>query len=385
MALIFAYATKFIEDKTQNNALTIICIIFYAVFPLNHIFAISTAKDTLFAGFTLLFIIQLYKFIERKNEKLVSYIPVIVSGTLMLLFRNNAIYALILFIPFLILTVIKEKIILYKLIFVILMIILSYILINNFFINITNAKQDVIKEKLSIFSQATAKIAKENKEELTEEEKAKIDYYFYDYEILGNVYKTNIADNSKNTMNCENVENNKIDFIKFMIHLFKQYPKEFIISFIDTTRGYWNIFDNTFNQIGHEDNPMTMGMVELTNYQPHEDLPKIEEHSYIPKLKEFYQKMFCMNYYRKIPILFLLFQPATYFYVLIVALIYAIYKKNKKMILIETYLLLYFLTCFLGPVALIRYIYAVIVSVPIFSISIEKFKKCRRKNETEIK
>ena len=332
-------------------------------------------------------IIQLYKFIEKENIKIVDYIFVISFGILMLLLRNNAIYAMIVFVPFVILILFRQRKKLYELLFVICFICIAYIIINNILIIIVQAQKDVSQEKYSVFSQATARIVKENKEELTEEEKEKINFYFNDYEKLGQVYMSNISDNTKNMINCDNVDNNKKDFLEFMIYLLKKYPSQFIVSFLDTTRGYWNIFDNTFNQIEHEKNPMTMGMLELTNYQIYSYTPPIVEQSLIPQLKIICQKLFCGNEYRKIPILFIIFQPATYFYVLIIALIYSLYKKNKKIIIIEIYLFLYFLTCFLGPVALIRYIYVVIVSVPIFSIGIgiSKNKKTGEKDETKIK
>ena len=51
MAIAFAYATKFIEEKTNNKIITVLSLAFYAVFPLNPIFALSTTKDTLLQVF----------------------------------------------------------------------------------------------------------------------------------------------------------------------------------------------------------------------------------------------------------------------------------------------------------------------------------------------
>lgn len=369
MSLIFSYSVKFIEEESNNKWLKNATLIFYALFPYNQLFPIITTKDVLFAGFVILFIINLYS-ILKKQRKIADYIYFIILTVLMLLFRGNAIYAFVALIPFIIL--IKDKKICIKLLSMFFIIIVLYQISNNVLIYLINEEKGENRAQLCVWSQAVGKICNEKQEELTEEEKEKISFYFEDYKEIGQVYKSNIADNTANMINCENTYSNKADFLKFMIQLGIKYPREFIDSFLNTIRGYWYICDNSFNTIWHNERPYTMGALELYCLPIGIGKYAVLEESKIPKLKEFYQVMFCQNKYEEIPVLYILFQPATYFYILIAYILYSIYKRDKVGLLIGIYLFLYFLTCFLGPCSIIRYIYAVIVCVPIMACIVAK-------------
>lgn len=363
MALIFSYTIKFVEEKTNKKWIRNLSIIFYALFPFNQLFPLMTTKDVLFAGFVLLFVIKLYKILEEKHSKL-DYILIIIIAVIMLLFRNNAVYAIIVCIPFVIITMLKNKQKLIKILISSVVIILLYQVCFNTLIYVLKAEKDTNQEKMSVFSQATAKICNERLDDLTEEEKEKITFYFGDYNKLGSVYESNISDRTKELTNCENVDNNKFEFLKFMIELASKYPREFIDSFLNTIRGYWYICDNSFNKISNEEYPYLKGNLELTFIYMSEDEFGLVENSQLPYLQHIYRAMFCHNDYEKIPVLYVIFQPAIYFYIVLAFLLYSIYNRDKTKIIISVFLFAYFATCFLGPVALIRYIYAIIVCVP---------------------
>lgn len=382
MASIFSYSVRFVEERTDKKWLRNISLIFYAIFPFNQLFPLMTTKDVLFAGFVLLFLIKLYKILEEQSNKKLNYILVMIITILMLSFRNNAVYAIIASIPFIIMVFKKDSRLL-KILLSCVIVIVAYKTLNNGLIYITKATRDSNQEKMSVFSQATAKICKEKSDELTDDEKEKISFYFDDYEELGKVYEANISDKTKAMTNCDNVDNNIVDFLKFMGHLGIKYPRQFVDSFLNTTRGYWYICDNSFNQIHHDEFPETKGCLELTFDEFTEIILKEKENSKLPWLQKFYRKAFCENEYTKIPVLYVIFQPAIYFYIVLGFLLYSIYKREKNQILIGTFLFLYFVTCFLGPVAIIRYIYAVIVSVPVLSSMVLK-KKNEREYEKSI-
>ena len=375
MALIFSYSVKFIEEKTNKKWLRNISLAFFAVFPIIPLFSIMTTKDVMFAGFMLLFVVNLYKIYEEKNQ-LSDYIFFIIISTLMVLFRNNAIYAVLGLIPFIILILRENKKAIKVSAILIILTILSYKLLYIWLMNINDATLGSIKEKMSVFSQAVAKVCNEKEEELTEEEKNIISYFFSDYKRLGKVYLPNISDNTKNLIRCDNVELHQKEFYKLIIQLGKKYPRIYVDSFLNTIRGYWYINDTSFSIIKQDQFPDTFGYFELPFYEnENEQECIVKGYSFIPELKEFDRYMFCKNNYRKIPILYILFQPATYFYMVIAYLLYSLYKKKKINLIVGMFLLLYFATCFLGPVALVRYIYGVILSAPILLSSIVKDKK----------
>lgn len=362
MAGIFAYSVNFIEKKTNKKWIRNISIIFYAIFPFNQLFPLMTTKDTLFAGFVLMFIINIYKIIEEKNT-IADYIYIVILSVLMLLFRKNAIYALVVLIPFTIVVFFKNKEILKKLVIVLLIILLSYKGVNKLLLCLDTKGGTGDGYGTIMTSQAIARICKEKNNELTEEEMEQIKYYVKDFERIKIRYNASLADYAKGLINSTNIQKNKMEFIKFIINLALKYPGTFIDAYLDTIRGYWYISDESFNTIYTDG---SRGCLELTFSQvfKNENIA-IHQNSVIPKLKSFYEDMLAKNYYTKIPVLYIIFQPATYFYILLACVLYSMYKKEKTNLIAEGYLMLYFLTCFLAPCAIIRYIYCVIVSLPV--------------------
>ena len=98
MAEAFAYTVNFIWKETYNKKITVLALIFYAFFPFNHLFPLMTTKDTMFAGLTLFFVVQIYQF-PREKFRIKEYIILSIFAVFMLLFRNNAVYALVVALP----------------------------------------------------------------------------------------------------------------------------------------------------------------------------------------------------------------------------------------------------------------------------------------------
>lgn len=365
MATIFSYSVKFIEEETDKKWVRNIAIIFYAIFPYNQLFSMMTTKDVLFAGFAIIFIINLYKMLKQKYQ-LHEYIYMIIMSVLMLLSRNNVVLTMKASLVLMILIFIKDKYKLIKIISIFLITIIVYQMINGILYSSTSkGTNNESFLRTSVFSQACGKLVKEKEQELTEDEKKKIDFYFYNYKKLGKVYKSNIADPTVNRTNNKNISDNKKEFFEFMLELFKKYPITFLDSYLNTTRGYWYIQDESFNKIWNNQKPDTMGTLELYCFAIGKGKLAVKADSKIPILKEFYQNMFCRNEYRKIPILYIVFQPAFYFYILIAYLLYEIYKKDKIKIAIGTFLFVFFASCYLANCSIVRYMYPIIVCMPI--------------------
>ena len=85
--------------------------------------------------------------------------------------------------------------------------------------------------------------------------------------------------------------------------------------------------------------------------------------------------MFCLNEYENIPILYILFQPATYFYISLAFLLYVMYKKDNTKKTIGIIIFLYAISNIVGACALVRYLYPVIVCTPLMLALSTKNKK----------
>lgn len=95
MAAIYSYTTKIIFNKTNNLLFTIITLLFFSIFPINAIFPLMTTKDVLFSGLVLLYIALFFKLVDQSTYSNLDFIKLVIVAALMLLFRNNAIYAFI--------------------------------------------------------------------------------------------------------------------------------------------------------------------------------------------------------------------------------------------------------------------------------------------------
>ena len=376
MAGVFAYTVNFVWKETDNKVITTLVLIFYAIFPFNQLFPLMTTKDTMFAGFTLFFVVQLYQF-PREKFGIKEYVLLSIFAVFMLLFRNNAAYALVVALPIMMIFLRDNKKKMFDIAIVFVIIFIVYQLCFEGLIIATDSVMQSDIEKLSVISQAIARVSKQKKDELTEDEIDEINYYFEDIDRLIEVYDTNISDDTKRAIVIKKYEENPKGFYKLFVSMVKKYPIICIDSFLDTIRGYWYIFDNSFNQIFHEESPETKGCLELTFYVVTDGTREnlVRDLNELPVLRKFYRSMFCQNNYTKIPVLYIVFQPAIYFYIALACLLYAIYKKDKNLVLPTIYLFLYFLTCFLGPGAIIRYMYANIVATPFILAMCKNNKK----------
>lgn len=366
MASIFSYAVKFIEDETQKKWLRNISILFYALYPYNQLFSITTTKDVLFAGLMIIFTIYLYKMVKEKY-KISDYIFLIIIGVLMLLSRNNAIYTLKVSLPLMMLILIRNRKNLLKVLVTFLIIIITYQNTNNLLYkliqkNSAESSDDEGNLRVSTFTQAIGKIARDKKEELTEEEKQKIEFFFVDYQKLGKAYRINIADSTIAKINMKNVNKNKKEFFEFMLEMGKKYPITCIESFLNTTRGYWYIQDTSFSEINIYKCP---GAFELYHFGIAGNEYEVIQDSKLPLLKNLYINLLRENEYQKIPVFYIIFQPATYFYITLAFLLYIIYKRETEKLVIAIFLFTFFATCYLAHCSIIRYIYPVIVCAPI--------------------
>ena len=173
-------------------------------------------------------------------------------------------------------------------------------------------------------------------------------------------------------INGNNVGKNRKEFYEFIFELGKKYPATYIESFLNTSRGYWYIKDVSFSRIYLHDNP---GALELYDFAIAPDEFEIVYNSKLPRLKEMYIEMFCKNKYQQIPILYIVFQPATYFYLTLAFLLYTIYKKEKNEIVTAIFLFTFYASCFVASCSIVRYIYPIIVCTPLMLAFVANRKK----------
>lgn len=374
MAAIFAYAYVYVSGHMTSKIFRGVMLAFYALFPVNSVMAISSTKDVIFSGLILLCVVLALKIWESDSKGKRNFLTVmfVAACVLMLLFRNNAIYAFYLLVVFavlrLICSVIKKK---KRETGSIGVIILCFCCILLFHVadfaltNILDAKAVNPAEMLSVPSQQFGRVYDMLKKSGTDEETMEKISLYYDAEKM--TYKTYLADTMKgNMINPRNnagysfvgyAKNYIIDYMRLIC----RYPLESIDAFVYLTEGSWYVNDTSYSDIyGHEMKDR-QGALQTKNKPEF----NIVHESKMPRLELFMEKMFSGNDYQKLPILALLFSPALYIWILVICTVVFVTQRDWKFLLPAVFLWTLYLTNLLGPCVLIRYYYPYFVFSPL--------------------
>jgi hypothetical protein len=181
----------------------------------------------------LLYIIKLYDII--KNEQSTKkYITLFIISILVILFRNNGIYTIILSLPFILF--IKEK---RKPVLITFLAILAFnigygkILLPSLKISDTS-----IREALSIPFQQTARLVKYHGDNI-EKKDVKIIDYLLEYDTLGSRYQANISDPVKNKYNKEATSEDLKNYFGVWFKYLWKYPVVYIDATASNIYGYF--------------------------------------------------------------------------------------------------------------------------------------------------
>lgn len=358
MSSIFSYTVLFVYNRTHNRIMSILAIVFYGLLPINSILVISSTKDVLFSGLMLLVTVLAIQYQEREKKITTHKIAngffigfLLLVTVIMLLFRNNAVHAYICFLAVGVYLAVVRKIRISSLIMIAACFIL-YISSDIALTSMLHAQKGKIGEALSVTSQQFGRIY--NCDNL-DREAAEIINYYYDTESM--LYNPHLADSVK--FNLENVEDvgDLVPYIRGAIRLFTKYTRVSIDSYLYLTQGVWYLGDTSNAEIYGSGLESRQGYL-LTDVK---DGFGITHVSKFPELEEFMENAFSANNYQNWPILSLLFSPA--FYVWLFLLAYLAVRGNEKYIL--SFFIFYLLTILLGPCCLIRYVYPFVVIVPV--------------------
>lgn len=353
MSGIFSYTIYYMSKRNINIIIRLLTLAFYAIYPVHALYSMTMWKDILFGGVMLLFTINLCEIVTNSESYFKSkknIILLILNMIFVFLFRNNGIYIIILLLPFAIILLRKY----YKKILVIFsIVILLYMTIHGPVFKVLNIQKGSTREALSIPLQQFARVTRDHKKTLTEEEKNSI-YQFLPVDNLDELYYEKISDRVKNNFADEAFANNKLEFIKLWIGLGIKYPRTYVESFLCNSYGYW--YPEAIHWV------VSKEIAEPRN--------EAEESLQLEK-KTIIQASIIDNVIdnitnRNIPILCMSYSIGFVFWVFLTMLGYNIYKKEYKKCLIYLPILFLWLTCLASPVFCeFRYIYSLFTCIPI--------------------
>ena len=342
LALIFGYLVYYLNKKGLNKIWTIIIIIFYAS-PIFGIYSVNLWKDTIFSATVLLFIISIMNICDNYNKS--NYVLFIISSILCLLFRNNAIYMYILFIP-VSLILLKNK--LKNLVICFGIILLSYFIIKGPVYKYYNIGSGSSAEYLAIPIQQISRVV--SKDIKLDKKDEKLINNVINIKVIKEVYKPYTSDYVKfnENFNVSAYDQNKISYLKLWTKLCVKHPFVMTESYLLSTIGYW--YPDTYNYMEYD----VIADNDLGIY-------------YDSKMPSYITNIFNGLKNRHIPILSLEYSSCFGLYLILISLILCYYKNNKKYSLCYMPVIFLWLTILIAtPVASeFRYIFWSYTCLPI--------------------
>ena len=362
MALCFSYAVMYLSKSGNRKIVLVLSTAFFALFLVHYIMAVSTVKDSMFSALVLVFVVENFKLAENvqlfENKKWL--LRFIVIGTVMLLFRNNALYAFLFCIPFWIWGFRRHR---KKAAKVIISLLAFFFLVYNAMVLLFHAEKGSMLEMLSIPLQQIARTAIYDGGNMDTELRDEIRYFIPD-EALEN-YSEAISDGIKSSIEEEKIKGEPLRFLKLYLKLFLKFPEKYLDAFLIMTLGEWYLNDTSHANIYGSGRDSRLGYL-LTNHKQMPSGYEVADECYFPALRDIYEFLFSANYYQKLPVISIVFAPAFYWWVTYFFFMTNLYWKKYNQLFAVIFMVGYYGTVLLGPACLIRYMYPFVTCMPVF-------------------
>ena len=352
-ALVYALACSLIRQRTKSTLFYLLTLLFFALFPVHPVLAMSTTKDTLFSAMILLAVLIFLSLepsgVRRQKFLAAAEIPVL---ALIVLLRNNAVYCFLLLI-LLCLFKIRQKH--WRRILAVLAAgTLLGTVADRGLGRLLNASPSLMAEMCSVPSQMAGRV-KDRVEDLDPETSAFLEEFYSQDELS---YSPSLADGTK----CCLALSSRQDLIRYAegsFRLFLKYPAVCVDSLLYTTEGLWNLLDVSHTRIyGTENRQGYLATDIKPGYQ-------ITPDSRLPALARFLETLLTDNAFLRVPVLRFLFAPAFYVDLLLLSFLVLLRGRRRSFLLVPLFLIFLVLTIVLGPGILPRYVYPLMVCAPL--------------------
>lgn len=352
MAFCIAHLIKTFRLFQVRSLLCFLITLFYALVPYNAIFAINLWKDTLFAGFVLLFGCTMLRLI--RNCKPLDLILFILSGIMICLMRSNGWYGFLVSFPFLLYYYRKSAKIFFPSLAAIFLTaaVVKYPLMNAFHV----IQPDLI-ESLSIPAQQIAAVIS-NDRELTSEQSDLIGHVV-DLNYVKELYDPFLSDYMKELVRAGDqnyLVDHKKEFFSLYLKLGATYPGDYLKAYIDQTYGYWHPGAYHTTAEGEGISPNTLGL----------STRHLIKGPIVVKIREIATKLGSM-----LPLYSLLWNMGTVFWFFVFCAGTVIIRgESKKLIYFLIGFTLYLTVMIATPVANeFRYMYFMMFSLPFYAMT----------------
>ena len=357
LAACMAYSIKTIYSISFSLPFCAIATLFYAAVPFNILFSFTHLKDSWFAGFFLLFCSHILILLFRREDLVPSQTDLFLFCISCLgvgLFRSNGFYVLIVMAPFLLFCFRNEK---RLFISFLVCLVICFLVLGPLFNLIGIVPVDPV-EFLSVPLQQVSRVVVDGGK-ISEQ----------DYELIRKViepslipssYYSRISDNIKNLIrtsgNQNELKEHKSEYLLLWLRLLRDNPTSYVSAYVELTGGFWYPEMTGIPYVIYmESNPYKLSVDSLLPAAA-TDLAYRWTHS--NNQQSFLGPVFSCG---------------GYVWIMLALLIYSFTKKNNMYISVLPSVLLWGTLLLTTPVYCdLRYIYAIIVALPLLFTSLWK-------------
>lgn len=367
----------------------ILTMLFFALFPLHPLMAVTTSKDTYFSAFLVLLSVALARlllFPPEGGQGTVSFrhlLPLTVSALFMMLFRKNGFYMMLGLLLVLAVVVFRPsgrrgnhpsaadsrpsgsgRLRLYRLLLCATALSLAlFLLLSEALIAALGAKRGEAAEALNIPLQQIARTYASNRETLQSSgELEEILYYETEEGLRG--YRPYISDMVKQGFRNEAFAENPFGFVSLWTKLFLRYPSSYVTAVLYHTMGAWYPLDVSHTLVYRDWWRDRTGYY-ITNATPVFAERFVKEENLLPALRRVYEWFATDCVQLKFVPLQLLFSPWLYctgsFFLFLALLV----KRRQRAALVTLPHTVNLLFIYLGPCVIARYFYPFIALFPL--------------------
>ncbi len=361
-SVTFSYIITLIYRKTDSILVYVISLAFFALHPINHLFVVNCAKDVAYAYFTVWIIVIFGEGIYSDGmslKKMKKSILLTVFLFLFLFYRSNSVYALIIFLP---VAFIRCKYARRRLVIIFSLVICIYFLITGpLYEHLGVIYGRSINEMMSIPTQQITNTYIKHGGDFTEEEKKVIFTVFPEgtREDYQNMYKPENSDMIRPYLDSKELKKMGLGrFIKVWAQIGLKYPGSYIEAALNNTRGYWYIFHEISGEYSDR-------YIEYTNSNYKTGI-HTKRYPLLKGLAEQYRKIGEEYSPGAVKGLCWLFSIASTLHLYLLLICYVCYRRDYKVLSALVLPMSLYLTVLAGPLALLRYVYPMMLGLPYF-------------------
>ncbi|MBE5795639.1 MAG: hypothetical protein E7323_13270 [Clostridiales bacterium] len=341
-----AYAIGWLKRRGVPVWVRLLITLGFGLSPFFAPWTFYSQKDVIFGVLVLVFCLQLLDLwqFQWKAERIIGFV---IIAVLMMLFRNNGVYALVLMLPFAIWWL-KGK----RLSTSILLVVCAglYFAANSGLVAVLDAESG---SKVEILSTPLQQIARTLRDDPSAAEMDTDDVLgtLYGDVSIAECYDERISDPVKWPVDYDLLDENIPGLLSLWARMLPSHFGTYVEAFLTQNLPYLMPGSQMYTSF------------DFTVEQP-EWFP-IEVTSYLPQLRALYETYDETMTFAGIPGTSLLADPAVQVWLCIIGFAFAAYRKERGLMTAFVFLLALWFTCLLGPVAIMRYLLGLYYTVPV--------------------